>query len=771
MRCLCLLFVFLFASLDLLAAPFIKEVQVQGVSGRSKKFVFQRIKARKGSSYRPSVVKKDVKRLFETGIFKEVHASLKTPSPNEIILIYKVKEKATVEKISFRGNFHLEEKELLEVLKVEKHQLLNLSQVKESVFEIKKLYEEKGYYLVQVTSDIKRLGNKRSHLVFRIKEGSKVFLRRVHLIGNKKIPTSELKSIMMLKTANFLSLFTGTGSYRKELLQRDIQVLNYYYFSRGYVQAQVGPVETVLSPDKKGVEISVYIKEGEIFKTGQVLFGEQKFFSNEELQKTVRTKQGKTFSSEVLQRDLKRLQRKFGEMGYAYANIIPRTRVLEEDRLVHVFFEMQLGEKVRVGKIRIRNNLRTRDKVIRRELRVYEGELYNEKLKDTSLARIKRLGFFENVEFHPQANESDFGIMDMDIVVKERSTGSIHLSAGYSQYYGLGLGGRLEQLNFLGKGQKLGVYLDINRKQSLFDIHFNEPYLFDTKWEVGFDLYRRKRILFDYEEKKNGGQMRLGYPIFGDNDLWKTSVSYTLEDAEVSLDSYGDPEIFPVETVNGLRSVVRFRIGYDDLDDRYLPSKGTLANLSLEHAGLLGDIEYSKVEFLYRYYRPFFDKKIIWRNNLVFGKAFSSGGKRIPFNELYLIGGVYSLRGFPTFGVGERKFSLKTKERLIKQGLPEADAERLAYAPYGGEQQLYYNMEFLTPLIKEMGVFGLAFYDVGNAMDQFSLDDFHHSAGVGLRWFSPVGVLRFECGKVLKTKSNFFDKKSFQCEFAIGSSF
>jgi outer membrane protein insertion porin family len=433
-----------------------------------------------------------------------------------------------------------------------------------------------------------------------------------------------------------------------------------------------------------------------------------------------------------------------------------------------ITFEIDKGNKVYIGEINVVGNNKTRDKVLRRELMILEGELYNETRKRESFDNVKRLGYFEEVNFNTKTPRGRNDLMDIDIVVKERNTGTIQAGAGYSSFFGFVLNGQVNQINFLGRGQTLGASIDYSKRQSLFRFSFTEPYLWDTEWSAGADLFQNQRILRDFREDKRGLAVRLGHPLA---PYLRGFIRYKLEKTDLSLDAErNDPEIFPVETANGTSSSATFTLEYDKRDDRFAPTRGIYASTSLEYSGLGGSLNYTKGLTNARYFKKIF-WDVVWRNNLSYGFVSSNDpNEPVPFNELFLLGGANSLRGFQWFTVGKRIFSQKLYTELFTSGVPDPEARALAMRPFGGTQQLYYNLEFQFPLIREAGILGVAFYDIGDANDTITLSALRQNVGFGFRWFSPIGPLRFEWGFPLDRNAA-YNEDAVNFEFAIGAPF
>jgi outer membrane protein insertion porin family len=746
----------------------IEKIVIKGNKKIETDAIRAKLVSHEGAPYSPETVHEDIVQLFSLGYFYDVQVDRSEGAP--IVLTYTVVEKPSIAEIVYEGNDEIEDSDLKETSGLKPYEILDMDRIREATEKLEKLYEDKGYFLARVKHRMEPADNGNVKLIFDIKENDKVKVKRITFIGNKHIGSSRLKAAMVTKEGGFFSFISGSGAYKQEAFDRDVQMLSLVYVNEGYVQSKVDRPQVYVTPDKKAIYITIRVEEGEQFKVGTVDFTGDLLFSREELFQTTHIQEQGIFKYQVLQDDLKALQAKYGDLGYAYANPIPRTRIRESDREVDITFEIDKGHKVYIGKINMLGNSRTRDKVIRRELRITEGELYNETRKRESLENVKRLGYFEDVNFNTKAPKGHPDIMDIDIVVKERNTGTVQIGAGYSNYSKFVFNGQVSQINFLGRGQRLNVSVDLSSKQSLYKAGFTEPYFMDTEWLVGGELYRSQRLLTEYTETKTGGDVRLGHPLAPYLD---GSIRYKLDRTQLDLDpTYGDPALFPVDTANGTTSSLTFALDYDKRDDRFAPTKGLYSNVSLEYAGVGGNKNYTKGYGTFRYYHSMF-WDIVWRNNITYGFISSNDpSKPPPFNELFLLGGANSMRGFDWFTVGKRLYSQTTFDQVksANPSLTDDEARDKAMRPFGGTQELFYNLEFQFPLIDEAGIKGVVFYDVGEADDSLKLTDMRQDVGFGFRWFSPIGPLRFEWGFPLQRQEK-YDETPVNFEFAIGSPF
>jgi outer membrane protein insertion porin family len=742
----------------------ITAIQIKGQQKIEEPAIRNKITSKVGEAYSVKKIKTDVRELFKTGFFNDVVVDREAGR-----VTFTVVEKPIISEIAYEGNDELEDDELNEASGLKPYEILDMTKVREAIEKFEKLYEEKGYFLARVTYVIENQKDKTARLIFKITENEKVKVAQIRFLGNRQMTSGRLKSAMQTQEGGFFSFVSGSGSYKQDAFDRDIQALYYLvYYNEGFIQAKIDRPQVSVTPDKRHIYITIRVEEGEKFNVGDVAFAGDLLFSDAELFEAIQIKRGELFVYSTMQKDLSTLQAKYGDLGYAYANVIPRTRIREKDRLVDITFEIDKGNKVYIGRINMKGNSRTRDKVVRREMQITEGELYNETRKRESLDNIKRLGYFEEVLFNTKAPAGRPDIMDIDVVVKERNTGVIQLGAGYSNFGGFLLNGQINQINLFGKGQRVGLSVDYSKFQSIFNLSFTEPYFMDSEWSVGGDIYLQKRDneQSEYKQDKQGVGFRLGHPLA---PYLEGTVGYKIDDTNLTLNEGGDPELFPVETANGITSAVTFSIAYDRRDDRFAPSAGVYHAAGLEVAGLGGDLNYTKGTVTTRYYKKIF-WDVVWRNNLNYGIiASNEGGKDVPFNQLYLLGGANSLRGYNWFNVGKRKRS--ETAFLENAGEPDPEKrEKLALRPFGGTQQLFYNLEFQFPLIEEAGVKGVVFYDIGYADDSLVLSDFRSNIGFGFRWFSPIGPLRFEWGFPFERDPD-FGERSVNFEFAIGSPF
>ena len=750
------------------------DIQITGNRKIEKDAIIAMLKTKTTEEYSEEKVSQDVKALFASGYFYNVTVS-KSIAAAGLVLTYQVLEKPSIVEIDYDGNFEIKDDDLAEAAGIKAYEILNLTKIREAEEKLLKLYEEKGYFLAKVEAKVTDVvKDETSKLTFHVQENDKVRVKKVTFIGNGKLKDSFLKDKMITREGGFFSFMSGAGSYKQDAFERDVQLLKYLYFNEGYVQVKVDRPQVYVTPDKKNIYITIRLEEGEQFNVGSIDYSGDILFSRSELDEVIKIDESKIFSYDQLQKDLSELQAKYGDLGFAFANVIPRTQVDEKEKIVNITFEFDKGQKVYFGQINVIGNSKTRDKVLRRELKIKEGELYHETRKRESVEAIQRLGFFEEVNFKTSTPADKTDQLNIDIVVKERNTGTIQFGAGYGSATGFTLQGQVTQSNFLGKGQNMGASLQASDSKSDFSFTFTEPHYNDTDWSVGYNIYQSRSARSDYIEKKGGGSVEFGHPLSENiRGLFafkadKTDLEAKREDG-VNINDY---EIFPLDTASGDTYSVKGSLVFDKRNDRFAPTKGWYASSSVEYAGLGGDLKYTKSFATVRYFQKVF-WDVVFRNNLTYGVISSNvEGEDPPFNELYLLGGPYSLRGYRWLRVGKRKLSNKVKTELMTPeggNLSAEDAEKRAMKPFGGRQQLYYSAELEFPLVAEAGIKGVVFYDIGQAEDVIAEENFFSDIGFGFRWFSPIGPLRFEWGIPLKRDPVYHEPSVF--EFSIGSPF
>ncbi|MFN3696508.1 MAG: outer membrane protein assembly factor BamA [Pseudobdellovibrio sp.] len=753
----------------------IASIDIIGLKKIEKDAVLAKLISKVGDLYSELSIKKDIQNVFAMNYFVQIEAQ-KQVVDQTVALTYKIIEKPIIAEIYFEGQSEIKTEDLETQSGLKTFEVINFNKVQTAVEKLLKFYEDKGFYLAKIEPIIEDVQKDESvKIKFLITENDKVKVKKITFIGNKLLKDNQLKDRLFTKEAGFFSGLSNSGSFKQEAFDQDIQVLKYLYWNQGFLQVKIDRPLVTVTPDKKSIYITYHIEEGEQYSVGDVDFSGDLLFPKSELYESTKIKDNGIFSVEVMRKDITDLQAKYGDLGYAFANVIPRYNFRDKDRKVDLIFEFEKGNKVYFGDITVTGNSKTRDKVVRRELKIEEGELYNETRKRQSQENIQRLGFFEEVNFKTSTPVDKQDQLNIEIVVKERNTGQIQLTAAYGNVQGFSLGGSVQQNNFRGLGQSLEARIDASRNRQDYKLALTDPYFLDTRWSSGFDIFyldNKERV--NYDIRKSGGNLRFGHPVFG--DYTRAYIRYRLDKTDLFKNDNTDPYIFPLETAQGVTSALQVTIEYDTRNDRFSPSKGIFTDLSYERTGFGGDLRYQEFSTHFRfYYNLFWD--VVWRNNLAYSNVqpLEMGGT-VPFSETYQMGGPYTLRGFGSGGVGKRQFSQFRYDRIADQssvfyrpGISEQDRKQLSYVNVGGTKQVLFQTELQFPLIKEAGLSGVTFYDIGQAEDDIVSSKFLSDFGIGFRWMSPLGLLRFEWGWPLQTDE--FNSDSVNFEFSIGPPF
>ena len=781
------------------------------------------IQLKPGQTYRPSLVREDVRRLFSLGFFDEVEVHTRRPEKNHLNVIYILKERPVIHSIEFKGNKNLTEESLKELLTLKEFHFLNFNQLEDTFSAIRKKYEEKGYFFVILSYQTLPLKKTKGvKLVIQIEENKRALVKQISFIGNRKIPSSQLKQYFMTHEQSLFSFFGISGVYNPQLLDRDRQVIEYLYRDRGYLQVRLEKPEISITPDQKGVFIRLSITEGPRFKVGEVQFQGDPPVTQEAVRDHITVgKKQEYFSMEALRADIQYISSLYKDKGYAFAQVEPQILPdsVEENK-VHILLKADRGELYKLGRIEISGNHRTRDKVILRQFDLQEGELYSESKKQQAAALIQRLGFFDTVDL--QVKKKMPGVADIHVALTEREgMGELTVAAGYNSTSKWLVRGNYRTPNFLGLGHSLSAQLDLGQYQELLNFNYTNPWFRDSDWSLGVDLFNVGRDAIgplsdfsllspaqalSYSQLNTGGSASLGRNISSSLSVF---FKYTLKRQEV-VDGFAffirdlpgikgayeflfgkpDPtllegrretfwdDIFPPEEGSGLNSSIKGGFQYDGRNDRFRPSSGYYTSLSLEYAGLAGDFDYTKALVAVHYYKELFWGFIL-KNSFNYGLVMSNDrNKKVPFTELFLLGGSSSLKGFRAYNVGKRKHSKKAQNYALRKEWN--DFKEFAWRPYGGTQMFHYNLELRFLLLKKMYLDGILFFDVGEANDSLTFSfngdpekgfGLRMDIGFGLQVRLPVlGPVRLDWGFPLKFHEKYREKEM-EFQFMMGSGF
>lgn len=701
------------------------------------------------------LLRKDLSRIYEMKYFEEVEAYHKIAN-GQNILLFKLVEKPIISKITFSGNDEINDDDLKEQIKTKEFNILDVSTLKNDVLLLQKHYEEKGYFLALASYQVTDNENGSVDVKFKIKEWDKVRVKKITFLGNKDILDEELKNFMQTREESYFSFLSGSGNFKEINFQTDIERLKYYYKTRGYLQVNIQNPEVTASEDKKWIFITIRVQEGPQFSVNDISFNGELLFTEEEMLEKLKLKTGDIYNEENLRLDIQTLTEMYQDKGYAFANVLRTLEIVPGENKVDVVFSFEKGVIAYFGKIVMKGNTKTRDKVIRRELKIHEGEMYSGSKLRLSKENVNRLGFFqpESVVFNTITRKGTDNVLDVEVSIKERPTGQISLGAGYSTATNGFVQASVAQNNFRGLGQNINANLSYSDKQQIYNVGFTEPYLFDTKWTAGADYYQTvSYFIRSFAYRKHGGDVRVGHPIF---EYTRLFLTYRYEDNKVS-DVINEGIDEKVE--NGSSSSVQVSLVRDRRNNIFEPTNGYYASSSVEYTGLGGTMRWLKAEAEGRYYKPVIGDLVL-RSRVQVAQLFKTTAREIPRVEKFSMGGARNMRGFNLEDIGPIRPARNT------------DTGQFEDFNFGGLFSLLGTLEFEHPLIKEAGLKWVVFYDAGNVYEKRLGEDGDFSLrsnyGFGFRWFSPIGVLRFEFGFPINPRE---DEASNQFNFDIGQLF
>jgi outer membrane protein insertion porin family len=743
------------------------DIRVEGNRRVEAEAVRRALRTKVGQVFDETRTAEDLRAVWALGYFSDVQLLTQRLPNGGVTYVVRVQERPSIRAVKLAGNEELSQDDLKEAIEVKALSILDLDVVRRTQKKIQEKYVDKGYFLAEVNYKVSPVENGQVDVVFNIDEHAKVMVKEILLLGAEKVPASRLKDVMLTKEGGYLSFLTGEGTYREEVFQRDLAVIQATYYDEGFINVRVDKPTVSLSSDKRYIFITLRVTEGERYDIGKIDFSGDLVVSKEELARQMRSTSGQHFSRAQLGQDIQAFTDVYYDRGYAYANINPVTAVNAETKTVDLTFDVQKGPQVSIERIDIVGNTKTRDKVIRRELRVYEGELYSGTGVRRSKERVTALGFFETVEVTQKPGSNPDTIV-IQVEVKEKATGTFQVGLGFSNVESFIFTAQVSQNNFLGWGQSVSASAQISSLRSLVQLSFFDPYFLDTNFLLSADFFRVEAEYQGFIRQSTGGSASLGYQVLED---LLVNVGYSQEHVNVQASSELGGVLLANRFLSGVTSSVRLSVTYDKRNNRLFPSQGFIHYGSVEYAPswLGGSFLFSRYSAYSRLYFPL-PLGAVFKTNATIGYIQQLDTNRpLPISELYYLGGINSVRGY----------ALRTISPTLlapRSSAPDATIQRL---DVGGNKQFILNVEVEFPIVEKAGIRGVLFYDAGNA---FAVNErffesqqnrtlplgLYHSVGFGFRWFSPVGPLRFEWGVPLTKRP---EDEALLFEFTIGNFF
>ncbi|MBP6095485.1 MAG: outer membrane protein assembly factor BamA [Methyloversatilis sp.] len=741
--------------------PFVvRDIRVEGIQRTEAGTVFSYLPVRVGESFTEDKAAEAIKALFATGFFKDVRVEVEGD-----VLVVVVEERPAIASLEFVGMKEFDKETIKKAMRdfgLAESRILDRAVLERAEQEMKRQYLTRGLYSVEVKTTTTPLERNRVAVTFQIDEGSAAKIKQINIVGAKAFPEEDLLELLSQSTRNWLSWYSKNDQYSRQKLSADVETLRSHYLDRGYLEFNVDSTQVSITPDKQDIYITISITEGEKYTVDGVKLSGDLLLPEEELRKLVKLVPGEEFSRKKLTETTKAISDRLANDGYAFSNVNAVPEPDREKRSVSFTVFVDPGRRVYVRRINVAGNSKTRDEVVRREFRQFEGAWYDGEKITRSRARVDRLGHFDGVTVETPAVPGTTDQVDVNLTVKEKPTGNLAFGAGFSSSENLILSTSISQQNLFGSGKALTLSLNSGSINKTYSLSFTDPYYTADGISRGFDVYLRNvdpsRLgIGNYRTSSVGAGMRWGFPIREDDRInFGLAVDQTTIDVFANsptrytdfVNEFGDSNTSLVGTIGWAR---------DTRDSFVYPTTGGTQRVNVEVSLPPGSLRYYKASYQQQQYIPLFWDFVIALNGEVgYGDGYND--KPLPFYKNYYAGGIGSVRGFETSSLGER----------------DVDANgNVLRTTIGGNRRLVGNAEVLFPLpgTQDKTLRLGTFIDAGQVWssgDTLNLGDLRYSAGVSVSWSSPMGPLKFSIAQPLN-KEPLDRLQKFQ--FQLGSTF
>ena len=699
----------------------VKDIEIRGHSRTQESTIRFYLKTEIGKPFEPATLREDVKRLYALQVFDNILVTAEAMDDG-MRLIITVTEKPAVRSVTFSGNRFINADEIEQRILLKERSTFDRNRLNDTVTGLQQHYRQEGFYFAHVSPEITEVADNQVDVHFRITEGSKVRIDQIRFTGNRHFTDRELRGQIQLKEYTLPILSGATSLYKPEALRVDVQLLENFYQNNGFINVRIGEPVVEINREAGAIIITVPIaREGEQYKIGRVTLLADEVFTEEELRRQVHLTRGEIYSREAVRKDILDLTEAYTDKGYAFADVTPTVSVDQQARLVHLSFTTRPGPRVYIGRIDIMGNERTRDAVIRRELRIDEGELFSGSKLRRSRQRLTNLQYFEEVKIDTKRRTEE-DLMDLDVEVKEQSTGQFTAGIGFSSIENFVFTAAVTENNLFGRGQIATASARLGGISQDFIIGFQEPWLFGRPVSMGINLYRQFTDFFTFEALRTGVSLSVGR-VFG--EYTRGSLTYRFEVLEINDLDASASDLIQAEEGTSSTSSITPHISRDSRNNTLDPSAGSVNAFDVEFAGLGGSNKFFKVAGSSTWYFPLpAGMTGFVRGRFGIGAGYS--GENLPVAERYFLGGVTTVRGFEFRDIGPKD---------------------LEGNPLGGTSFVQFNLEVGRSFGRVLRF--VAFVDAGNVYEntnQFDIGELRRSAGFGIRILTPVGPVRLDWG-------------------------
>jgi outer membrane protein insertion porin family len=751
--------------------PFIvKDIRVEGIQRTEAGTVFTYLPVKAGDTFNDAKSIAAIKALYNTGFFKDVQIEVQ-----DGVLIVLLEERPTISTVDFTGTKEFEKEQLIKALKdigVGETKIFDKATVDRAEQELKKQYLSRGLYGMKIVTTITPIERNRVNVTFAVDEGDISRIAQINIIGNKAFSDGELKDMLQLSTPTWFTWYSKADQYSKQKLSGDIESLTSFYQNKGYLAMKVDSTQISITPDKKQIYITINITEGHKYTISDINIEGDTFGREAELATLLTLKKGEVYNAARLTDSVKRITERMGNYGYAFANVNANPMVDEEKKEVAFTVFVDPGKRVYVRRINLAGNTRTRDEVIRREFRQFEGSWYDgEKIK-ASRDRVEYLGYFKDVTIETPEVPTSIDQVDVNLTITEKPTGQIMFGMGYSSAERVTLQGSYEQVNAFGSGDTISLNINTSSFNRNIAISHLDPYATDEGVSRFVDVFMQTSLPpigmsgSYYRVLRSGGNIRYGVPF---SELDTVYFGIGVERTRIETDTsspfmyrnyvarYGGSNVdkVPSSAFYGVGSATNTSVPFtaawqrDSRDNVMTPNIGQLKKLNLEMVPF-GDNGYYRLNYKHEYFKPIWRSVILAMNGEI-GYGRGLGGKPFPVFKNYYAGGIGSVRGFEPFSLGTKDPAGNT---------------------LGGATRIVGNVELQIPFPgADKSLRWFTFFDVGNVFDEgqkVRVKDLRTSVGIGLSWISPMGPLKLSFGRALNAKPE--DRRR-GFEFTMGTGF
>ncbi|MBT8585371.1 outer membrane protein assembly factor BamA [Polynucleobacter paneuropaeus] len=745
----------------------IKDIRLEGLQRVEPGTVFSYLPVQVGDTFTEEKGADAIRALYETGFFRDVQIQAQGD-----VLIVIVEERPTISRIEFTGMKEFDQEIVRKSLKsvgVAEARFYDKALIDKAEQELKRQYVSKGMYAAEVVATVTPVERNQVAIYFNIDEGPVAKIQEINFIGNKVFSESTLTGMMQLQVGGWLSWYTKDNLYSKQKLTADLETIRSYYLNRGYLEFVIDSTQVSITPDKKSIYLTISIKEGQKFTVQKVSLAGELLGKEAELMQLVQLKAGDTFSSAKLTESTKAIADLLGSYGYAFATINPQPDIHREQSEVDLTLVVDPGRRVYVRKVNISGNAKTRDVVIRREMRQFESSWFDGDKIELSKKRLGRLGYFTENNVTTQDVPGSPDQVDVNVDVKEKPTGSVSLGAGYSSTEKVILTAGVNQDNAFGSGQSIGLNASLGKVNQSIALSNYDPYFTEDGISRFTDIYYRtsKPLYYigdpDYQIRSVGTDLKFGVPysevdrVFYGTALEYFQINTTSNTPQPYLNyaqSYGVASPGYPGTLNTYNIPLTAGWSRDGRDSALIPSEGSLQQLSSEVGTPAGNMTYYRLFGQYQKYHSFSKANILSFNGEVgYGQAY--GSNPFPITKNYYVGGIGSVRGYAPGSLGPTYYNTTYN----------------AYQPTGGQSKIVTNVEYTVPVPgsgtdKTLRMF--TFVDGGNAFGENINLVLRYSYGLGISWISPLGPLKFSYGIPIKSQPT---DNIQRLQFQVGTAF